>query len=349
MPHPHRSTIVVIFLLGAASFARGSAVAADVPALTDQASNTWIKRSPLPDSPISPCSGYEGSIGYFPQLGLVMSYAGHNQSGGEEQNAETWILDPRTLRWELRLPNDRPPGSCCNMQNVVDPVGNRFLRFRAFSGSHGWQWFRQIYLNNTSVWSYDPVENVWRNPRPIPEMGIRPQRCAAWDTHEQVAVVFGGEGSNEGTLVYDPYVNRWTKMDPDPQPRPRSGGNMAYDEANRLHVLFGAQNIQDPHTWAYDLRKNEWRDLKPANQPNTDRNVAALAYDAANRVIVGMIRGPEGEGRGDADSGGHTDTWILDVAKNEWRKMNPDVEPPGRGNRFRKPVYLPDHNVVLLE
>ena len=28
---------------------------------------------------------------------------------------------------------------------------------------------------------------------------------------------------------------------------------MAYDAARKLHILFGAQFSNDPHTWAYDL------------------------------------------------------------------------------------------------
>src|SRR5262249_51818808 len=66
-------------------------------------------------------------------------WGGHNQGGGGEQNAETWTFDPATTRWALQEPNTSPPGVCCAQQNVFDPVGGRFLRFPAFSGSHGWQ------------------------------------------------------------------------------------------------------------------------------------------------------------------------------------------------------------------
>jgi hypothetical protein len=33
----------------------------------DQLPNTWVKRSPLKDAPLSPMLGYEGSFGYDPQ------------------------------------------------------------------------------------------------------------------------------------------------------------------------------------------------------------------------------------------------------------------------------------------
>ena len=63
------------------------------------------------------------------------------------------------------------------------------------------------------------------NPAPR----LAPLRCASWDSDEQVIVIFGGEGSNEGTLVYDPFDNSFTRMNPKVQPAPRASGNMAYD------------------------------------------------------------------------------------------------------------------------
>jgi hypothetical protein len=52
---------------------------------------------------------------------------------------------------------------------------------------------------------------------------------------------------------------------------------MVYDASAKRHILFGSQFDDDKHTWAFDLRNNEWTDLKPAVQPPTDRNDAVLA------------------------------------------------------------------------
>src|SRR4029079_12803938 len=106
--------------------------------LASQPANTWVKRSPLPGGPPSPRMGYEAAWGYDPRARLLIRWGGHNQGGGGEQNAETWTLDPRTWRWTLKAPNDAPPGVACAQQNVFDSDGGRFLRFPAFSGSHGW-------------------------------------------------------------------------------------------------------------------------------------------------------------------------------------------------------------------
>src|SRR5262249_30108313 len=184
---------------------------------------SWVKRSPVQGGPPSPGMGYEASLAYDPVARRVIRWAGHNQGGGGEQNAELWIFDPATSRWEIREPSTMPPGVCCAQQNVFDLDHNRFLRFAAFSGNHGWQWFREIYLNNSSVWTYDLATNMWRDMRAVPAPRTAPLRCASWDSDHQVAVVFGGEGSNEGTIVYDPHANTWTRMNPPKQPAFRSG------------------------------------------------------------------------------------------------------------------------------
>jgi hypothetical protein len=188
-----------------------------------QPPNSWVKRSPLPGAPPSPRMGYEDAAVWDSVHHCVIRYGGHNQGGGGEQNAEVWTFDPLTAKWALKEPNTSPPGVCCAQQNVFDPVQARLLRFPSFSGSHGWQWFREIYLNDSSVWSYDLAANTWRNLRPLPAPQVRPLRCASWDSDRQVVVVFGGEGSHDGTVVYDPHLNTWTHMKPATQPVSRTG------------------------------------------------------------------------------------------------------------------------------
>jgi hypothetical protein len=318
------------------------------PAVLHQEPNTWVKRSPLKNGPVSPAMGYEASLAYDPLARRVIRWGGHNQGGGGEQNAETWLFDPATSRWTLQQPNCAPPGVCCAQQNVFDMAQNRFLRFAAFSGNHGWQWFREIYLNNSSVWSYDLASNTWRDLRPVPTPRTGPLRCAAWDSEHQVAVIFGGEGIHEGTLVYDPYTNTWTRMHPKRQPDDRSGGNLVYDAAHKQHILFGSQFGNDPRTWAYNLRSNTWRNLKPATSPPTDCNDAVLTYDAANKVVVAVVRVAD-QLRGNEVKRGHLETWVYDSGRNAWKRMKPKREPDGWRNRRRILVAIPDQNLSLLE
>ncbi|MEX0704163.1 MAG: hypothetical protein WD069_18840 [Planctomycetales bacterium] len=336
-------------VLGALSLPLPAAFAAEgAAAVPEHPVNVWVKRSPLPGAPVSPRLGYETSIAYDPVAKRVLRWAGHSQGGikgAGDQIHDMWSLDPSTMTWEFKEPNRSPPPTCCAQQNVFDTASNRFLRLRSGGGSHGWHWFRHLYLNSSTAWNYDLATNTWRDPRPLPEPRIGLLNCASWDSDQQVAVVFGGEGTQAGTHIYDPWTNTWTTRRSAVEPASRSGGNMAYDAARKLHVLFGSQFTDDPHTWAYDLAKNEWRDLKPAVQPPTDRNDAVLAYDGANQVVVAVVRvGGEGEERR-----GHLETWAYDAGQNTWTAMKPEREPQGPGSRSRYMTYLPDQNLFLLE
>jgi len=325
---------------------RASCSAADIPTIAAQPVNVWIKRTPLPDGPVSPRLGYEGACVWDRRHQLLVRYGGHNQGGGGEQGAEVWTFDPLSARWMLKEPNTSPPGVCCNAQNIYDPTSGRYIRFPFFSGSHGWQWARELYLNDSSVWSYDLGQNRWRNMRPLPAPRLAPYRCASWDSHEQVVVVFGGEGSHEGTLLYDPARNEWRWPKPAVEPPERSGWNMAYDEHARLHVLFGSQFTDDPHTWTYDVRRNEWQDRQPEVQPPTDKNDAVLTYDPIHRVVLAIVKITTGR----EDAASHElQTWAYDTEANRWRRMNPAAEPEPSGNRARQLIFAPELNLAILE
>lgn len=312
----------------------------------DQPPNSWVKRSPLTSTPISPRLGYEGACAWDSKHRVLIRYGGHNQGGGGEQHSEIWTFDPLSVRWTLHEPNTSPPGICCGQQNVFDSVRNRYIRFPSFSGSHGWQWWREIYLNDSSVWTYDLATNTWRNMRPLPTATPRPLRCASWDSARGVVVLFGGETSSEGTLVYDPHVNSWTRMMPTREPESRSGGNMAYDAARRLHVLFGSQFTNDPHTWTYDLAKNEWRDMQPPSMPATDKNDAVLTYDPVARVVIAIVKISEGT---EENARSRLETWTYDASTNRWMKQNPAQEPDASGNRARVLTFAPELGLAILE
>ena len=340
------SGLVLVIVLIAASVS--TSVTAQPDLLTPLAgpTNTWIKRTPLPSTPVSPRLGYEGACAWDGKHRVIIRYGGHNQGGGGEQGSEVWTCDPITWRWTLKEPNTSPPGVCCNAQNAFDPSGGRYIRFPSFSGSHGWQWWREIYLNDASVWTYDLASNTWRNMRPLPAPHVAPLRCASWDSDEQVIVVFGGEGGPRETLTYNPHRNEWRWMKPKSQPEPRSGGQMAYDVAHQVHVMFGSQFNNDPHTWLYDLRKNEWRDAKPPTMPPVDKNDAVLTYDPLRKVVVAVVKMTTGT----EDSAQHRlETWTYEAGANKWTKINPAQEPDPSGSRARQLLFAPELGLAVLE
>ena len=337
---------VVFSLVNQPGLLVNDASAADFDPFPGHELNRWVKRTPLVSTPVSPRLGYEGACVWDSTHKVVIRYGGHNQGGGGEQGAELWTLDLQTARWRLHEPNMSPPGVCCNSQNVFHPGQGRYLRFPLFSGNHGWQWWRELYLNDSSVWTYDLGQNRWRNLRPLPAPKLAGLRCASWDTDEKVVVVFGGEGSSEGTLIYDPQRNEWRWPKPRSQPEFRSGGTMAYDQARKLHILFGSQFIDDPHTWAYDVKSNEWRDMKPPAQPLTNKNDAVLTYDPGQKVILAIIKSSTGT----EDAATHElQTWTYDAGANHWQRRNPITEPDPSGNRARNLMFAPELNLAILE
>lgn len=178
----------------------------------------WVKRHPLPTSPKpSPRMGYETSYGHDPVARLLIRCGGHNQGGGGEQNSEVWTYDLDRDIWTLKEPNDAPPGVCCAQQNVFHDALGKFVRFPAFSYSHGWQSPREVALKNSSVWTYDLPTNTWRYMRPCPAVWPAPLRGAAYDPRHQVVVLHGGEGARYGTVLYDLSTNTWHRLDPKPR------------------------------------------------------------------------------------------------------------------------------------
>ena len=321
--------------------------------LKDLPVNNWVKLSPLDSTPPSPTLGYEGACAWDSKRQRLIRYGGHNQGGGGEQNSEMWSFEPSSARWRFFQPNLRPPGICCGQQNIFEPVTGRYLRFPAFSHSHGWQWMREVYLNNSSVWSFDLDENKWREMRPFPAPHPQALRCASWDSEHQVIVMFGGEGSHEGTWGYDPSRNEWTEMNPPKQPAFRSAGNMTYDSHNKLHILFGSQYQDDCHTWAYDLSTNRWIDKQPETMPPSKNNDAVLAYDSINHVVLAVVKSAEDVAQQEKDPQDPFDfrleTWCYDAKVNQWKQLQTPQQPDPSGDRARQLMFAEKYNTFLLE
>ena len=316
-------------------------LAAAAEAQTPHPLKTWVKRHPRPDAAgkPSPRMGYETTYGYDPRLKLLVRYGGHNQGGGGEQNSEVWTYDLARDLWTLKEPNDAPPGVCCGQQNVFDDALGKFLRFPAFSGSHGWQSRREIELKNSSVWTYDAATNRWRAMRPCPEVWPAPLRGAAYDLHHQVTVLHGGEGARYGTAAYDLYANVWHDLRPEGGPATNlSQPGFAYDAVHRLFVLFGSQFDDDPRTWVYDLRKNTWRVLEVKEHPPANRSSPVLAADTRSGIVLCSVEGASG-----------LETWALDAAAPRWTRLDVGRQPDPSGARNRVLVYLPDENLFVLE
>src|SRR4029453_13273041 len=154
-----------------------------------------------------------------------------------------------------------------------------------------------------------------------------------------------GDGPTRPPLLH-PRRNEWRWPKPAHEPDERSGGNMTYDASRKVHVLFGSQFTDDPHTWTYDVRRNEWRDMQPKAQPPTDKNDAVLTYEPIHRVVLAIVKVTSGK---DEDAKHELQTWAYDAGSNQWQRMSPTAEPEPSGNRARQLIFAPELNLAILE
>ena len=317
--------------------------------------NTWVKQSPREGAP-SPRYLYEGSGAWDPGSRKFIRWGGHD---GIPQGFHLFLWNLETGRWEQKFPNTSPPGACCvDGANVFDVANRCFIRFPGASLGHGWQWYRGVQLKRSHVWRYDPLANRWTNMRPPPYQ--EPPKYSrdvlgslnaggTYDANHEVSVSFGGQGdagAMNNLFVYDAYANRLERLDAANPPSPRDGMGICYDTANDCLVVFGGQYTDDEKTWIYRYRTNRWEshDLTPrppGKKRKTYSTIPKMAFDSVNGVCVCVVWLEE--------KGGALETWVLDVAKLQWTKMNPPVEPEPTGSRARNMGYDPALNLVFLE
>jgi len=240
-------------------------------------------------------------------------------------------------------PNTSPPGNCCSRNNVFDQANGKFIRFPGFSGSHGWQWSKRILNLDSSVWIYDLNKNRWINMLPFPEVSVGPARAVAYDSDNQIILVFNVHEQSK-TAVYDLYANIWTLLYPKKEPPPKlsynPGFSMVYDSSQKLFVLFGIGDGTDPRTFTFDIKKNEWEDTQPKTTPTYYKADPLMVYDNKNKASICIVQNKEKS---------YLETWAYDTKKNEWTKMNPPKEPTPTQDRQRQLTYAPDQNLIILE
>ena len=321
------------------------------PPALEQKPNTWVKRSPLQTRPLSPRHGLRGVARLRPASPSASSAGpGTTRAAAASRTPRPGRSTRVTAKWELKEPNTSPPGVCCAQQNVFDPTSGRFLRFPAFCGSHGWHWFREIYLNNSLRLDLRPRhEHLARHAARCRRRASR--RCAAraGTATTRSPSSSAARAASEGTLVYDPYANTWTRMQPEARAARRSGGNMAYDAAASSTSSSARSSTTTRTPGRTTSRKNEW------TRPEAGR----AAADRPQRRRAGLRRRPASDRRRRSGAVDKTDGKEVrpgtsrpgptTPARTPGRSMNPPREPDGWGNRRRIMVAMPDQNVILME
>lgn len=130
---------------------------------------------------------------------------------------------------------------------------------------------------------------TWIQPETLyPRTPSRSHAAAAYDSHRDVTVLFGGEWSFSNQVFGDTWElngNRWTERTPaSGAPPARSWHAMAYDAARQRTVLFGGYGAQPQmtlgDTWEWDGVAWVQRASGPAKAGH------AMAYDSHRGVVV---------------------------------------------------------------
>jgi hypothetical protein len=151
---------------------------------------------------------------------------------------------------------------------------------------------------------------------------------------------------SEDTWILDVESGAWTRVAPEIAPSPRSGHAMVFYPPTNEVLLFGGGSPevggacrlvrrcpgpQDEQLWAFDVVTRTWRNLTPETLPEGEwpefRYGAAMAVDESTGDVV--LFGGVGV-FGGRNPLFYDDTWVLDVAAVQWRRIPVAEPPPGR-------------------
>jgi hypothetical protein len=146
----------------------------------------------------------------------------------------------------------------------------------------------------------------------------------AYDGSTKTVVLFGGSPTGTaGDAIADTWTwdaGGWRQLSPATSPPARSLGSMAYDERDRLVVLYGGAGqggtpLTD--TWTWDGQT--WTERFPANNPSAAQE-SLMTFDPALNDVV--LLKDEGGGFGRI-----VETWAWDGQ--DWAQLHPQTSPPG--------------------
>jgi hypothetical protein len=155
---------------------------------------------------------------------------------------------------------------------------------------------------------------------------VRANHAMIYDPQGDRLVVFGGSG-NGGVLndiwAFSRKDRIWKELTPKEgsAPAPRLTPTAVYDAKRHRMVIYSGQGtgfFND--TWAFDLEKNIWTELKTDRKP-APRYGTILAYDS-NRHAAVTFAGFTSEG------GRFDDTWSFSLDSDSWQDLGPDGPRP---------------------
>lgn len=263
-------------------------------------------------NPVIPLARGAHVMVYDPYNEQVVMHGG--AATGFQYLSDTWTYSYTANRW-TQLPGMSPTARAnhamvyCNTTNEIILYG-------------GWQ------VGGT--WSFDCESQTWSEVETSNDPGEHHSLALAFDSKENVVILFGGFGSDgmetDDTWKFDLETREWSDLAPVTRPLARYGHVMVYDESTEQIVMTNGNTAYQGHqrdTWTFNTSSNTWTQLETVGDPDRLK-WPSMTYDTVNEKAI-LFGGQIGD---TAVSG----TWIFDGSLSSWQKRYPDTSPAPRIN-----------------
>ncbi len=187
-----------------------------------------------------------------------------------------------TIDWKNDNPPSPTPGGLESPASAFDARDGVTVLFGGYNGG-----FPTPYSDKT--WEYDFVANAWTEITTSPKPPARQSAGMAYDSVEQVVVLFGGFNDTEfltDTWEYDVITNTWTEIFPPSSPPPLVDTPLAYHESAARHITIGQGFTSGVlETWAYDAATDTWA-LRTSGSPSVRSGYALAYHPARDRTVL---------------------------------------------------------------
>ncbi len=177
---------------------------------------------------------------------------------------------------------------------------------------------------------------------------------AAYDSHADRTIIFGGDHGKNDTWAFAFRSNSWEQLDRNHTgPSARQGHTMVFDRSVNRTILYGGALDQplDPEntnwglneTWAFDYDNDTWIRLSVHKTSPPCRLFQAMAYDSESDRTILFSGVPQQRPHDEPVACG---TWAYDYGNDTWTEMFPSTSPHGRASGSM--VYDSESDVMIL-
>jgi len=198
---------------------------------------------------------------------------------------------------------------------------------------------RILYYSDGQTFALDPKTNSWTDL----EAKNHPTTCrsVAWASlcydpvNDQALLFGGGLATNPSgaapTWLYDCQANLWKRpKDLETEPPPRCNAPIVFDPSTKTMVMFGGYNqaagLSD--LWIYDCEAQQWSQKKSKRMPPPMEAPAATVLPGGKILICGNDASRV-RLRHRSSSSAVKETWVYDIAENEWKSVSNRLNLPG--------------------